>query len=448
MTLINKFLHIVDAKKEDVAIKTKNQEHTYGNLYHDILKLTSSFEKMNLEENAKVLLLVNMSYEMYVGILACILYGLDVVIIDNFKDIKRVNTQLEEVRVDLALVNTKTAFLKNVFKPLRKVKKLNIKKKIKQNEPSSLPKNRNRSSLITFTSGGTGAPKAVRRSLEDLEKQLNLTLEATGDLSNEYVLATLPVYTLACLIEGIKVYLPSKKEDLNTILNTEENTVMFSSITNYLKIKDAKHLKRAFFGGSILYYHEAKYIKENLPNANITYIYGATEASIISTTSLDEYLKNLEEDTLCLGRVFKGNIVQTIEEEIIVSQGIITNNYLNEEAHSHHHTKDLGYVKDNQVYLVGRKVSDDICSNYLLEMIVKKSFKDFFPLAVLNIKGEYHLYLEEKDASKRLDIISILEQHITNATIHIVKKLPLDYRHHAKIDYKKLLKMNNGDKYV
>ena len=81
-------------------------------------------------------------------------------------------------------------------------------------------------------------------------------------------------------------------------------------------------------------------------------------------------------------------------------------------------------------------------------MLVKKSFSEIFPIAILNIQNNYHIYLEEKQQSKRLDIICVLEQYIDNGQMHIVKKLPLDYRHHAKIDYKKLLKMNSGDKYV
>lgn len=448
MSIIEKFLTTIKENNNNIAIKTKQGSKTYSELYNDITKAIKMFEEKSIDKKSKVLLLINMSYEMYVAIFACVLYGVDVVIIDNFKDHKRVKKQLLDVNVDYVLVNNKTSLVKKIFKPIKKTPHLNIQKALKTNVTNHSFDISTNASLITFTSGGTGAPKAVRRSLEELELQLNKTVEIVGNLKEEYVLATLPIYALACIIEGIKIYIPSKKENLNEVLKKEENTVMFSSISNYLKLENITSLKRAFFGGSILYYVEARYIKRNLPNAHITYIYGATEASIISCTTLDEYITSLEENKLCLGNIVEGNKVMVDEEEIIVSKGIITNTYLNEEKTLFHPTKDLGYVENNKVYLVGRKINDSIRSNYLLEMIVKKGFNEIFPIAILNINGEHHIYLEEKDESKKIQIICILEQYIENGQIHIVNNLPLDYRHQAKIDYKKLLKIYNGDKNV
>lgn len=441
MSILNKFINVVNNKANDVAIRTSKQTKTYGQLYEDVNKLIRKFETLKVEKKSKVLLLINMSYEMYVSVFASILYGLDVVIIDNFKDKTRVNKQIEDVKVDYVLTNNITSFLKNFFKPLRKINKINVEKVIIKEYTKVSCDFQTNSELITFTSGGTGNPKPVRRTLEDLENQLNLTLSVVGDLTSEYVLATLPIYGLACIVEGIKIYIPNKKEDIKEVLEKEENTVMFSSISTYLKVRKAPKIKQAFFGGSILYYAEARKIFDAFPNANITYIYGATEASIISTTTLDKYIESLESNKLCLGDILPNNNVQTKDEEIIVSKGIITNSYLNEEKHSFHATKDLGYVENNQIFLTGRKVNDDVKSNYLLEMLVKKEFNDIFNIAILNIKGEYHVYLEEKDISKRLNIVCILENYIESGIIHIVKKLPLDYRHQAKIDYKKLLKI-------
>lgn len=448
MSLIDEFLKTVNEQKASVAIVSKKHNKTFQDLFVDVNKLITKFLKLNISKKSKILLLVNMSYEMYVGIFACCLYGLDVVIIDNFKDKKRVNQQLIDVDVDYVLTNNITSLVKNIFRPLQKVKSINVIKTLKEIKETKNFEYSTDAKLITFTSGGTGNPKPVQRSLDDLEKQLKLTINVVGNLQNEYVLATLPIYTLACLIEGIKVYIPSKKENLNDVIKKEQPTVMFSSISKYLTIDDAPSLKKAYFGGSILYYQEALKIRRSLPNAKVTYIYGATEASIISTTTLDDYIKSLNNNELCLGDILPNNQITINEEEIIVSKGIITNNYLNQENKEFHPTKDLGYVKDNKIYLTGRKITDQIKSNYLLEMLVKKAFSEIFPIAILVIENQYHIYLEEFDASKRLDVIAILENYIQNGVIHIIKKLPLDYRHQAKIDYKKLLKIDNGDKYV
>lgn len=445
INIVHKFLE--NTNSNNIAIKTRNTEKSYKDFISDIKKVINYLEINKIAKESRALLLINMSYEMYVTIFASILYGLQVVIIDNFKDKKRVTNQIIDSKIDYVFTNNVTGFIKNIFKPLRKIKKINVQKILKQKEVNiniNQEIKKDRPCLITFTSGGTGRPKPVIRTLNDLEQQMNLTLNVLGNITDEYILATLPVYSLACLVNGLKIYIPFKKEDINKILKKEKPNVMFSSISKYLEINSPTNsIRKAFFGGSILYYNEALKIKKNMPNANITYIYGATEASIISKTTLDEYIKDLEENNLCLGNILSTNNVEIENDEIVVKKGIITNNYLNSQQNSFHPTKDLGYIKDNRIYITGRKISDNIKSDYILEHIVKKEFPDIFEIACLKINDEYHIFLEQKDVDKRLNIVTILQNHINNGIIHIVKKLPLDYRHHEKVDYTKLLKEEN-----
>ena len=442
MNLIDKFLHTTKTNKSKIAIKQKNTIKTYQDIHDDVFKVVNYLSKQNIKKHAKVLLLVNMSYEMYVCLIGAVIYGLEVEVIDNFKDKQRVNNQILDTNVEYVFTNNVTSIIKNIFKPLRKIKSFNICKILKttNTKEALYDVSENTPCLITFTSGSTGRPKPVERSLNDLSKQLELTLSALNINTNETVLATLPIYTLACLLEGMSIYVLGKKENITEVLQKEKPTMMFASISKYLEInKPILTLKHAFFGGSILYYNEAVKIKNALPNANISYIFGATEASIISVTMLDEYIKKLEQNSLCMGSILPNNQVDIIDDEIVVVKGVITNNYLKETKKTNHFTKDLGYIKDNQIYITGRRITDEIKSDYVLEMIVKKEFTDIFNIAILKINEEYHVYLEEKDMDKRINIILILENYIKNGIIHIVKKLPLDYRHNSKVDYKKLL---------
>lgn len=442
MNLIEKFIETTKTNKDKIAIKQKSNVKTYHDLYIDVFKVVNYLEKMKVSKQSRILLFINMSYEMYVCLVGAIIYGLDVVIIDNFKDKNRVNNQILDAKVEYIFTNNVTSIVKNLFKPLRKIKLFNVSKIIKSKRIpiENIDTLKNKSGLITFTSGGTGRPKAVRRTLDDLSKQMDLTLQTLNVDTDEYVLATLPIYVLACLIQGLSVYVLDKKENIEDILIRESPSLMFSSISKYLEInKPINSIKKAFFGGSILYYNEAKKIKENIPNAEITYIYGATEASIISKTTLDEYIINLENKNLCMGNILPNNKVIIDNNEIVIVKGIITNNYLTEEKCEFHKTKDLGYVEENKIFITGRKITDNIFSDYLLEMLVKKEFTDIFNIAIIKIDEEYHIYLEEKDIDKRINIILILEKYLKNGIIHIVKRLPLDYRHNSKVDYKKLL---------
>ena len=64
-----------------------------------------------------------------------------------------------------------------------------------------------------------------------------------------------------------------------------------------------------------------------------------------------DYIESLNNNELCLGDILPNNQITINEEEIIVSKGIITNNYLNQENKEFHPTKDLGFVKDNKIYI-------------------------------------------------------------------------------------------------
>ena len=445
--IVDLFLENAFKNLNKYAILSKKLNKTYKEFLEDILKVLNFLENNNIKKKSKTLMLINMSYQMYVGMFASILYGLEVVVIDNFKDIKRVNQQLIDVNVTNVFVSNKTTIIKNIFKPLRKINKTNIDKIIKE-KSSKITFNQNinidlnQNILITYTSGGTSNPKAVYRTLNDLTKQMNMTLDIVNEVKkDDVVLATLPIYSLLCLVNGLTVYLPTKKENLDLIINNIKPTIMFSSISKLLQIKEkTKSIKSLYFGGSILYNTEAKQIKEMFENAKIIYIYGATEASIVSTTSLDEYIENLNQNKLCLGNINNKMEVEIIDSEIVISSKILTNNYVNNEKQNKHYTKDLGYIENNKIYIIGRKIKENIISDYVLEMIAKKEFCDIFNIAILKINSEYNIFIEEKDIEKRYKIINILENHINGGYIKIVKKLPLDYRHQSKIDYKKLLK--------
>ena len=281
--IVDLFLENAFKNLNKYAILSKKLNKTYKEFLEDIQKVLNFLENNNIKKKSKTLMLINMSYQMYVGMFASILYGLEVVVIDNFKDIKRVNQQLIDVNVTNVFVSNKTTIIKNIFKPLRKINKTNIDKIIKE-KSSKITFNQNinidlnQNILITYTSGGTSNPKAVYRTLNDLTKQMNMTLDIVNEVKkDDVVLATLPIYSLLCLVNGLTVYLPTKKENLDLIINNIKPTIMFSSISKLLQIKEkTKSIKSLYFGGSILYNTEAKQIKEMFENAKIIYIYGAT----------------------------------------------------------------------------------------------------------------------------------------------------------------------------
>ena len=70
MSLIDEFLKTVNEQKASVAIVSKKHNKTFQDLFVDVNKLITKFLNLNISKKSKILLLVNMSYEMYVGIFA------------------------------------------------------------------------------------------------------------------------------------------------------------------------------------------------------------------------------------------------------------------------------------------------------------------------------------------------------------------------------------------
>lgn len=448
--IVDEFLNIAKKNKDKLAFV--KEQKTYQDLLNDLSTMIEYFQKelpKNLPLENTLLLLVPLSYQFYVSFLASIIYGVKVVIIDNFKDLKRVNQQIIDSKATHVLVNHQTKFLKEVFKPLKTLKMLKIPNLNKVWEKPLINHNLSltKPCLVTYTSGGTNKPKAVNRSLEELTKQIKTVEQIVSKIEinkDTIVLAMLPVYTLLCLSKGLSILLIKKQKIPKDI----KPTIMFSSIAKALKFKKTMPcIKTLLIGGSFLSYHNALRLKELFPKAKIIYIYGATEAALISSTTVDEYLNSLKKDELCLGSINQDvNIrIEKMNEsldygEIIVSSDIITNNYLDDQhLKKTHPTKDLGYIKNQNLYLVGRIIDQkqNLISNYLIEHQIKKHFPEIKNIAILEKNKIFDIYLERKNKKLEKPIKKLLDKQTIN--FHYLKKIPLDYRHQIKIDYRKLL---------
>ena len=76
-------------------------------------------------------------------------------------------------------------------------------------------------------------------------------------------------------------------------------------------------------------------------------------------------------------------------------------------------------------------------SNYLIEHQIKKHFPEIKNIAILEKNKIFDIYLERKNKKLEKPIKKLLDKQTIN--FHYLKKIPLDYRHQIKIDYRKLL---------
>jgi acyl-CoA synthetase (AMP-forming)/AMP-acid ligase II len=247
-------------------------------------------------------------------------------------------------------------------------------------------------------------------------------------------------------------------------------------------------LERVFTGGGPVSLRLLDRLQRVAPRARITVVYGSTEAEPISTVSLDEIDA---EDRLAISggcgllagravppvdlRILRDRWGSRIEPattleferlcqsagqpgEIVVSGDHVLAGYLDGQGDPEnklyvngtcwHRTGDAGFLDERgRLWLLGRcaaRIEDDRGTMYplgveqaaLKQEAIRRS-------AVVSIGGRRVLAVELMDRSMRLDVAPLLKSAAFASidAVRIVKRLPVDGRHNAKIDYPALRAM-------
>lgn len=238
----------------------------------------------------------------------------------------------------------------------------------------------NKCSKIVFSSGTTSDPKAIMLSLKNIFAGWEPLQKRTKFYSSDIIYLFLPLHHtyagiynfLYSLISGLSIYLSSGIENIGKELLEVNPTIFCSVPLLYRKIyeKAGENLKYAFgknirflySGGSPFPKNIRKiYLDNKLP---LLEAYALTETA--SSFSID-YPNNTDFDSV--GTIFenievviKNKNENNIGEIAVKGDNVFLGYYNNEEAtknvfdkDNYFLTGDLGYIKDNKLYLVGRK---------------------------------------------------------------------------------------------
>lgn len=356
------------------------------------------------------------------------------------------------------------------------------------------------SALYTFTSGSTGHPKAANRTHGILLAQHDALVEAIDLQPGEVDLASLPIFTLANLASGLTTVIPNcdlqrpgfiEAKPVIEQINRWQPTRCVASPAFLLRLSssakaagDFLPFKKIYTGGGPVYPKYLHAIQEVVLHSDISIVYGSTEAEPISHIEL----KGISEEDFRATRNGKGLLVghpsptielRVIEDrdgellpelqpeafdaisletekpgEIVVSGPHVLTSYLNglgdEENKIRvggkvwHRTGDAGYLDtDGRLWLLGR-LSSKITKNgaviypFSIEAAVSMDTRIAWP-ALIQINGKVVLALELIRANDNLPNLSefpLLEGIVDR--IQLIKTMPLDKRHNAKIDYRSL----------
>lgn len=394
----------------NIAFIYKNKKITYNKLYEDIFKMISLFKEYNLKPNDKVLLFIIPSYNFYLVMLASIYYGLNIIVIDSFKDKNKVNKQIDSVNVNMCFVDDKTNVIKGI---LPKLKFINLSKYYKKDSIFINYVNYENIVLTTFTSGTTSIPKVINRSIIDLEKQVNLLTHNIDFYDSKIVLCGLPIYMLLLLTLGKTCVIDNKLSNIyyDTVLMPIEKILKNKKINN--------NVKYMFLGGAILYKKEVEKIKYLYPNAYVNYVYGSSEGLLIARTDLKDY------NDLTFNKFIKGIDVSIVDNEIMISGDCLLT------PNKTHLTGDLGVINDGCLKILGRKkYSNNEYYNYVFDELilnenpyVKKGFSFWY--------NDNICFVYEGKLSVKED----------NVKYYRFRKLPMDSKHKTKLDYISVMKV-------
>lgn len=356
--------------------------------------------------------------------------------------------------------------------------------------------------LITFTTGSSGVPKGANRTHRFLMEQhrvLSQTIPYKGD---ETDLPVFPIFALNNLASGIATLLPAidlsapaEKDGIVLAKQIEDHSISCCTLSPSLFIKMANtcpnqlaSLKRVVTGGAPIGNDHVEKFKKIAPNAEILVLYGSTEVEPISHIEANEMLSHPQtEEGVNVGKVSKElriKFLKIVKEnielgpngwkdwesengeigELIVSGPHVCQGYYNDEAafkkakiRDHdgtiwHRTGDVGKL-DGQGYLwfAGRVHNAIRRANRFLfpvhpEMLLKKlpfvrqAAYIGLPDPELGEKAIAAISLQPGYKENVLtDVEELLkENHIPCDGVAIVEEIPMDPRHHSKVEYSKL----------
>lgn len=485
---------------ERIAIIDKDdKEYTFSELQNMVLHQASVFSKKGITAGDRVMVFVPMSIELYVSVLALFYIGGVAVFLDEWvsKDRMELCCKLAKcegfiasfkIRV-LAVLSSELRYIEHWFKlPDTAVAKPEIKVELYYPQPEE-------TALITFTTGSTGTPKAANRTHTFLKAQFDALAPLTESMPNYPTgpdMPMLPIVLLLNLGRGVtsvianfKATKPQKFKPIKVWQQIKKYEVVSITASPFYIEKLANSspavntsLKKILVGGAAVFPNLIEKIHQKLSDIETVVVYGSTEAEPISHVGGNELLEfhkiQSPEKGLFVGHPDKATEVTIIPidylpgqpfqplkspmlpGEICVSGPHVLQGYINNpEAEKQnkiwvgkkcwHRTGDAGYINDKGgLFLLGRckqviTFKDRTYYPFLVEYFMQNL--SGVTCGTIILKGNKLVaVVQPKTGTNLLETENKILLHIPESIILFKNKIPMDPRHHSKIDYEKLEK--------
>jgi acyl-CoA synthetase (AMP-forming)/AMP-acid ligase II len=490
---------------------------TFAQLDDASRRLAALFRASGLKSGDRVLIFYPMSLELYATLLAAFRLGLVAMFLDPSAGRAHIERCCELGKPRGLIAGTKAHLLRLISPALRAI---DHKFVIGAWVPGALscasagrmeplaetcPATDDTPALLTFTSGGTGQPKAAMRSHGFLVAQHKVLSETLRLEPGSVDLATLPIFVLANLASGVTSLIPDadlraparinpapvlRQIDRHRPSTTAASPAFLQRLAEYALAskRTIDGFSRMYSGGAPVFPRFLELLHEAAPGASIVAVFGSTEAEPIAEI---EYERISPEDQLAMSGgkgLLTGVPVAAIDlriiqnrwgtplgpftgvefdalhlpaeepGEIVVHGPHVLPGYLHGQGDEEtkfrvdgevwHRTGDMGYLdREGRLWLLGRCVAvlndaRGVLYPFAVECAAQQH-AGVVRAALASVNGRRLLAVEPADKARPPDAGELAELLAWAGldSVRTVDRIPVDARHNAKVDYPALRRL-------
>ncbi len=476
-----------------VALVFDQKSITFSELMNQVKMCANMLEDRGLKPGDRAILMIPMSVELYITLLAVMYCGATAVFVDPWMNLKQVAMFAKFAEPTAFIGIPKSHILRLFSKDLLTISLTistgnsfcGIPAKFSLSSMKNYQSSRevtavdlDDSALISFTSGSSGIPKGANRTHRFLLAQYNgLTAELTYS-DNDVDMPIFPVFTLRNLAAGVTSVIPLI--DFKNVANIDANLINRQIQQNQVnlitasppfvdqlaQLKNPPKLAKIFTGGAPISNEQINDWHNKFPGCEIDIIYGSTEAEPVAHISSFERLKYANSVGFCCGKLTKllnykivkicnHPITEELLEEmtlnngeigelIVVGEHVGTDYFRNPLAVKEnkivtreaiwHRMGDTGYFDENGYFFLTGRVHSTLVKNGQLihAQLLESQVKKSVPSAkrVAAVQIDQEVVVVVQGKKE-----SSIENKEIDRVIYTNKKLPLDPRHNSKVDY-------------
>ena len=424
------------AHPERVAFYEGRDAVTFGALWERVTRF-------RVRENDRALIMLPMSVDLYVALLAVLHANAIAVFIDPWVGVRRMIQLARFARPDRWIGSWKVQLLRLAcgaagFSPPKGAG--GLKPAAPQDD-----------ALITFTTGSSGTPKGVNRSHRILIAQHERLAEAFPAREGDVDLCTFPIFALNNLALGVTTVIPPidlKRIDAadprRVASIAKERGVTTATASPPLfdmlaKLDDRPRFRRVLTGGAPVTDAQLRAWIAAWPAAEIVVAYGSSEAEPVAHIEARERLAAGGRGYLA-GRIVNGvrarlDLIDDRVGELLVAGDHVA--HVEGDDGEWHRMGDTGWFDEEDRFRIAGRLHSTIWRNgvavhaQLVEQAARGDDPRIRRVAALGMDGRLVVVVESDE-----DVADDVRKRVDADEVIVTKKpLPVDPRHNSKIDY-------------